>query len=281
MDLPLLFEDFWGWNPATTGVVGFLALWILETGLPFVEGRAERIRHAGRNLTLTFLNAAMLALVFSGLTFWVAEWAHTQGLGLLNRLAVPAGSWWMMFLAALLLLDAWMYLWHRAVHRIPVLWRFHRVHHSDPALDVTTSIRFHFGEIAASAVLRVALIPIFGFSFAHLVLYDLIQLPIIQIHHSNLQLPPALDRLLRVVIVTPNMHRVHHSRVGKELNSNYSSIFSLWDRMGKTFRLRPDPRTLEFGLPGFDSESKQSVWGLLRTPFLVGHPNPSAKVGGE
>ena len=281
MPLPINWEELWGWTPAAAGVAGFLLLWVLETWLPFAEGRAERIRHAGRNLTLTFLNAVMLALVFTGLTFWVAEWAHTHELGLLNRLAVPAGSWWMKFLAALLLLDALMYLWHRAVHRIPVLWRFHRVHHSDPELDVTTSIRFHFGEIAVSAVLRLALIPIFGFSFAHLILYDLIQLPIIQMHHSNLRLPLAVDRVLRAVIVTPNMHQVHHSRVGKELNSNYSSIFSLWDRIGKTFRLRTDPRTPEFGLPGFDSESKQSVWGLLRTPFLAGHPNPSAKVGGE
>ena len=278
MPLPINWEELWEWTPAAAGVVGFCALWVLETWLPFAQGGAKRIRHAGRNLALTFLNAAMLGLVFSGLTFWVAEWTHAHELGLLNRFAAPL---WVEALAALLLLDAWMYLWHRAVHRIPVLWRFHRVHHSDPAMDVTTAIRFHFGEIAVSAILRLALIPLFGFSFAHLILYDLIQLPIIQMHHSNLRLPPALDRLLRVVIVTPNVHRVHHSREGKELNSNYSSIFSFWDRLGKTFRLRSDPRTLEFGLPGFDAESHQSVWGLLRTPFLAGHPNPASKKDGK
>jgi sterol desaturase/sphingolipid hydroxylase (fatty acid hydroxylase superfamily) len=166
-------------------------------------------------------------------------------------------------------MDAWMYGWHRANHRIPLLWRFHRVHHSDPRLDVTTAARFHIGEIALSSTLRLAVFPLLGVALWQALLYEALLLPIIQFHHSNVALPERWDRLLRWVIVTPNMHRVHHSRFQPETDSNYSSIFSFWDRLARTFRQVHDARSLRIGLDEWDQEEWQTVSGLLRTPFAA------------
>jgi sterol desaturase/sphingolipid hydroxylase (fatty acid hydroxylase superfamily) len=160
-----------------------------------------------------------------------------------------------------------MYLWHRANHAIPFLWRFHRMHHSDPAVDVTTALRFHVGEITLSSTLRLAVIPLLGLRLGEVILYETLLLPVIAFHHSNVALPEKWDRRLRAVIVSPNMHRVHHSDWQPETDSNFSSIFSWWDRLGRSFRLRPDIRALRYGLRDFDGQEWQNLWGLLRTPL--------------
>src|SRR5215813_5385924 len=118
--------------------------------------------------------------------------------------------------AAILLFDAWMYLWHRANHQLDFLWRFHRVHHSDPEMDVTTAIRFHAGEILISSALRLAVIPLLGITNRQLLVYEMLLLPVILFHHSNVLIPERLDAILRLVIVTPAIHRVHHSRLRAE-----------------------------------------------------------------
>jgi hypothetical protein len=176
-----------------------------------------------------------------------------------------------------LLLDAWMYAWHRANHALPFLWRFHRMHHSDPTVDVTTALRFHCGEIVLSSLLRLAVVPLLGLELWQVILYETMLLPVIAFHHSNVALPERWDRLLRLVIVSPNMHRVHHSDWQPETDSNFASIFSWWDRLGRSFRLRPDVRTLHYGLREFDGDRWQSLWGLLRTPLarltqVIGRP---------
>ena len=138
-----------------------------------------------------------------------------------------------------------------------------------PAVDVSSATRFHSAEIFISSVFRLALIPLLGLSFGHLLLYDMLQLPVTQFHHSNLRLPEKVDRIVRALIVSPNMHRVHHSRLQVETDSNFSSIFSVWDRLAGTFRLRTHPETIEFGLDGFDAAERQTVWEMLGTPFLA------------
>lgn len=260
------FSDFWIENPAAWGVAGFLFFWALETWLPFVADRRERVVHAGRNVALTLMNAALIALVFVAAMAWMAGWADSNGMGLLHAFSAPA---WAKSLLALLLMDAWIYGWHRLSHVVPILWRLHRVHHTDPAMDVSSATRFHSAEIFISSVLRLALIPLLGLSFGHLLLYDMLQLPVTQFHHSNLRLPEKVDRIVRALIVSPNMHRVHHSRLQVETDSNFSSIFSVWDRLAGTFRLRTHPETIEFGLDGFDAAERQTVWGMLGTPFLA------------
>ncbi len=245
-------------------VLAFVLLWVLESLFPAVQGRAHRLRHAFRNLTLGAGNALLSALLMAFLLLAVASWAEQAHMGLLRFSTLPA---WLTTLLAILLLDAWMYVWHRANHEVPLLWRFHRVHHSDTDMDVTSAVRFHAGEIFISGLLRAAVIPLLGLSINHILLYDALLLPVILFHHSNVHLPEFLDRILRVVVTTPALHRVHHSRLMSEANSNYGSIFSWWDRMARTFQLRRDGTRVEFGVNGWGAY--QSLWGLLRTPFIA------------
>jgi sterol desaturase/sphingolipid hydroxylase (fatty acid hydroxylase superfamily) len=242
---------------------GLIVLLAVESWLPAALDRPRRIRHAARNLTIGLLNAAALAAVASPIIAIIAE--RTEGrFGLLNLAPMPAA---ISLAAAILLFDGWMYLWHRANHTIGFLWRFHRMHHSDPEMDATTAVRFHLGEIMISSGLRLALIPLLGLTLGQLLVYESLLLPVILFHHSNVRFPESLDRWLRLIIVTPAVHRIHHSRIRIETDSNYSSIFSFWDRVAGTFRMWRDGRPVDFGLDEFDGERWQRIGGMLATPF--------------
>jgi sterol desaturase/sphingolipid hydroxylase (fatty acid hydroxylase superfamily) len=233
-------------------------------GSYFVGKTRERLLHGAKNLALGILNALLIGLVFVAVWWTTAEWAQAHQFGLLNRLRMPT---WARLAGAFLLFDAWMYFWHRLNHRIPFLWRFHRTHHSDPRMDVTTASRFHLGEIFFSSVLRVPVIALLGLHLWELALYEAAMFTGVQSHHANIALAPWLDRGLRTLIVTPFMHKVHHSRWQTETDSNYSSLFSFWDRLFGSFRLRDDPLTLEFGLEEFDPPEHQTLIGLMTTPM--------------
>jgi sterol desaturase/sphingolipid hydroxylase (fatty acid hydroxylase superfamily) len=245
------------------GVVLLALLWVWESCRPVFERGEGRLRHAAHNLALALLNAFLLGLLFAAATVFVAGWAQENRLGLLHQFDGAAG---VRLVLAVILLDAWMYVWHRANHYIPSLWRFHRMHHSDDRLDVTTATRFHPGELVLSSLLRLGLIPLVGFEFVHLLVYDTLQLVVTQLHHANIGLG-RWDRPLRWLLVTPSMHKVHHSRLRAETDSNYSSVLSLWDRLAGTFRTRTDPSTISFGLAEFDDPHWQTLPGLLATPL--------------
>jgi len=241
----------------------FLVLWVIEGMAPFFR-RTARVGHAARNLAMAGLNALALVVALSGLTVSVAHVTATQQWGLLNL--SPVAPFAKVALAALVL-DLWTYWWHWANHRIDFLWRFHRMHHSDPSMDVSTATRFHLGEVALSVVARLGIIPLFGISLSVIVGYELVLLLSTQFHHSNIALPAGMDRILRLVIVSPNMHRVHHSIERIETDSNYSSVLSIWDRLFRSYRERLDCRQIRFGVDGFSSKRYQSVKGLLLTPI--------------
>ena len=246
-------------------IAALVFLWCLETWLPlYRERHGNRLRHAGRNIAITLFNTVVIALMFSGIMAMVATWNQDNRFGLLHLLDLPL---WIETGIALLLSDGWMYLWHRVNHGIPFLWRFHRMHHSDREMDVTSATRFHIGELILSSVLRLGILPLLGLKMWQLVLYEVMLLPVIQFHHSNVNLSERWDRLLRIIIVSPNMHRVHHSRTQLETDSNYSSVFSFWDRLACTFRWREDVEAIELGLAEFADAKWQTIWGMLRTPF--------------
>jgi sterol desaturase/sphingolipid hydroxylase (fatty acid hydroxylase superfamily) len=253
--------------PTIAAACSLIVLLALESRLPAAVDRHHRLRHLARNLTMGLLNAAVMALLAAPFIVEVAVWAEESRFGLLRLVNAPA---MIVTAAAILLFDAWMYLWHRANHEIGFLWRFHRVHHSDPEMDATTAVRFHTGEILISSALRLAVIPILGITIGQLLLYELLLLPVILFHHSNVKFPERLDRRLRLIIVTPAIHRVHHSRLRLETDSNYSSVFSFWDRITGTFRLRRDERPVNFGLDEYDGEKWQRITGMLVTPFASG-----------
>ncbi len=223
-------------------------VWVLESVIPFVHGRSHRLRHAGRNLGLGLLNSVLSGLIMVALLTATIAWAENSNFGLLHLLALPN---FVTNILAIFLLDGWMYLWHRANHVIPFLWKLHRIHHSDREMDVTTAVRFHPGEILISSGLRLMLVVLIGLSLTQILLYDTLLIVVIFLHHSNINFPLFIDKFLRVIITTPSLHRVHHSPVTREANSNFGSIFSCWDRLARTFRLRDEESAVTYGVEGY------------------------------
>lgn len=256
--------------------IGLVLLLLVESVHPFFDffkgSLKKRGLHFAANLSLGVVNALMNAVVFVGLWLWASVWAESNNFGLLNWLenAIPVLEGTPRALIAVVLFDFWMYIWHRMNHRIPFLWKFHRVHHADPHMDVSTATRFHTGEIFFSSLIRIPVILITGIYLWELLIYGVLVAVVVQFHHANINLPGKLDPLLRAFIVTPHMHKVHHSRWQPETDSNYSTIFSFWDRIWNTFRLHDPLDTLEMGLDEFDEPEDQKVKGLFTMPFRKG-----------
>ena len=238
-------------------------LWVWETLYPLFSCLQHRGRHAMRNLFIALVNAFVTGVLFGAATVFVADWTVQNQFGLLH-LSSPHAT--VRFVAGLILLDGWMYVWHRLNHLTPLLWRFHRMHHSDPMMDVTSAARFHVGEHMVSAGLRLALIPLVGLSVWQIVIYEMAVVAMTHFHHANITIG-RMDSVLRWLIVTPDMHKVHHSRWRPETDSNYSVVLSVWDRMARTFRESSDVNAIEFGLDEFADERWQSIGGMLKTPL--------------
>ncbi|HBJ84012.1 MAG TPA: sterol desaturase family protein [Verrucomicrobiales bacterium] len=252
------------------GLLALLLLWEMASPfLVFPKGRA-RLVHGLRNVLLGVGNGLFTAFAFAGLWWFSAETSAKHGIGLLHWLSWSAVTEGIL---AVLLLDLWTYVWHRLNHHLPFLWRFHRVHHSDPHMDVTTANRFHIGEIVLSSVLRIPLIFLLGIQIEQLALYEALMFAVVQFHHANISLGSRGDRVLSWFIVTPFMHKVHHSRWQPETDSNYASLLSVWDRVFRSFRHSKDPASLRLGLDEFSDARSQTLAGMLTTP-LASKPRP-------
>jgi sterol desaturase/sphingolipid hydroxylase (fatty acid hydroxylase superfamily) len=252
------------------------AFWLAEQLAPhfaaFIRDARARRLHGMRNALLAILNGVLGILILGAAIAGSMLLAEKMGFGLLR---LVGWQWGLELILALILFDCWMYWWHRINHEIPFLWRFHRVHHSDPRMDVTTALRFHPGEIILSTIARLLVVNLIGMEIWHLALYELIALPIVAFHHSNIALSRRADDALRWLMVTPWMHWVHHSRLRPETNSNYASILSVWDRLFRTYKFREDPSSIDFGLDEYpDTDEHQAIVPLLATPA---RPNASPK----
>ena len=239
------------------------AVALLETAIPLrARGRWNRA-HLGPNLALTFLTFATNA-VFNVALVLALAWLQASGLGLLQlfspRPLLEVGI-------VLLVLDFSFYVAHVAMHTVPSFWRFHRVHHSDPALDVTTTIRQHPGE----SVLRYAFLAVFacalGASPGAFAVYRAASALNGLFEHANLRMPLWLDRLLALVTTWPNLHKIHHSRATAQTDTNYSNLFSIWDRLFSTFTPSREAAHVVYGLAGLDDPATQTTAGLLALPF--------------
>ncbi|MEM9587336.1 MAG: sterol desaturase family protein [Planctomycetota bacterium] len=254
-----------GWLPAVRVVVAstlLASLWCIESYFTRASHRGDKLRHGLRNLTLAVFNACVLYLPIGLTTLAILSYTDRQSWGF-----VPwaADSRVIRFVIAFLLLDLWSYAWHLTNHRMRWLWRFHRVHHSDCAMDVTTAARFHVGEMAMAAVVRLPFLFLLGVSVADLVIYETALVTTSLLHHSAIHLG-AVDPVLRLLIATPDMHRIHHSRREVESSSNYGSVLSVWDRLFASYR--PEPiRPASCGLDQFDRQDRQSLAGMLKTPL--------------
>lgn len=192
------------------------------------------------------------------------HWTKQQSFGLVHLLELPS---LVKFAIDFLLLDLSFYYWHRANHRFRFLWRFHNAHHIDPDLDVSTGFRFHFGEIAFSAIFRIVQVGLIGVSFTTFAIYELIFQANTLFHHSNVQLPLQLERWLNIILVTPRMHGIHHSQVPEESNSNYSVVFPWWDRLHQTLRLNVPASEIAIRIPAYTQSEDNKILNILSMPF--------------
>jgi len=198
-----------------------------------------------------------------------ALWAEAAGWGLLNWLGLP---YWLNLLIAVVVLDLAIYGQHVVSHKVPMFWLLHRVHHSDVDFDVTTAIRFHPIEIALSMLWKIVVVIVIGAPAAAVVLFEIILNGCAMFNHSNVDLPKPLDRFLRTFLVTPDFHRVHHSVIHRETDSNYGFNLSIWDRMFGTYTPQPSKghQGMTIGLTPYQSEQPTGLAWSLVLPFQAG-----------
>ena len=247
-------------------VIGGIAslLFLLERFIPLRRARRPLASRLLVNLAFASLAFATVSLAVRPAAEAMLGWTIRASFGLLHLPVVPVAA---RPILAFLLMDLTFYWWHRANHQIPVLWRFHNVHHIDPDLDVSTAFRFHFGEIALSSAFRVAQLGLIGPSFWAYAVYELVFQANTLFHHSNVRLPIRCERLLNLLLVTPRMHGIHHSQVMAETNSNYSSVFPWWDRLHRTLGLNVPQAGIEIGIPAYARAEDNRLWFALAIPF--------------
>jgi sterol desaturase/sphingolipid hydroxylase (fatty acid hydroxylase superfamily) len=214
-------------------------------------------------LTILSFGAGMLAV--APVSVYILSKTTGTKIGLLHLASLP---FWAEFLIGVLLLDLSFYYWHRMNHEIPLLWRFHNVHHVDPDVDVTTSFRFHVVEIAYSSVFRAVQVLIIGPVFLTYVIYEIIFQASTMFHHSNVRLPLGLERIINKVFVTPRMHGIHHSAMKEETNSNYSVVFRWWDWLNRTLHLNVKQAEITIGVPAYLEKKDNRFWDLMVMPFV-------------
>ncbi|HWN95674.1 MAG TPA: sterol desaturase family protein [Methylomirabilota bacterium] len=239
-------------------------LFILERLFPLRPATRALVGRLVVNLTLSLLTFGVAMLLVRPAALQALDWSAAKPFGLLHLVAMPE---WARWVAAFLLLDVAFYYWHVLNHRVPFLWRFHNVHHFDPDLDVSTGFRFHFGEVAFSTVFRVVQVALIGVSLPQFAAYEIVFQAGTLFHHSNWHLPRALEKALNFIIVTPRMHGIHHSQFRDETNSNYSVVFSFWDRLHRTLRLGVAQNEITVGVPGYSSMNDNRILSSLTAPF--------------
>ena len=262
--MDLAVESLLAWKGVAV-LVWFGAFFAAERLLPAAPrpapldepGRGCGGLRLARNLGLWLVNAAISPLIVVPVSLLASEIA----------LAWRPEAWqgWPALLVDIVVLDFLIYWWHLANHRVPLLWRFHEVHHLDRFLDATTAIRFHFGEVLLSAAARAAVIFLLGFPILSILVFETLLLMAAVFHHSNLRLPAALERPLALVIITPSIHWVHHHARQTDTDSNYGTIFSFWDRLFATRNRMARRLDMTIGVEGRD---EQPFVRLFARPFL-------------
>jgi sterol desaturase/sphingolipid hydroxylase (fatty acid hydroxylase superfamily) len=243
----------------------FLVLLVVERVCPLRERTRSSVTRLIVNVGLSAFAYLIGAYLITPVSLGLAGWAARRPFGVIHLFPALPGTG--RALLGFLLMDLSFYYWHRANHRIPALWRFHNVHHIDPDLDVSTAVRFHFGEILFSTGFRAIQISLIGVSPRVYFLYEFAFQGNTLIHHSNVRLPVRVESLLNKFLVTPRMHGIHHSVVESETNSNYSVVLSWWDRLHHTLRLNVPQAAVVVGVPAYLSSQDNNLWNALMLPF--------------
>jgi sterol desaturase/sphingolipid hydroxylase (fatty acid hydroxylase superfamily) len=245
--------------------LGVLALLVLaERIIPWAQPHPLGVRRWLPNLGLVALGSVLVRFTLPLAAVGAAIWAQRADVGVLNWLDVPL---WLSLPLTVVLFDLFIYTQHRVFHAVPALWALHRVHHADPEMDASTGVRFHPIEIWLSMVIKIAFAVALGAPPEGIVVFEILLNATSLFEHAAIRIPPALDRALGWVIVTPNLHRIHHSEREHETNSHYGFCLSIWDRLFGTWRGRWEGE-LVLGVKGYRAVEEQTIPRLLVQPFV-------------
>ncbi|SMF08767.1 sterol desaturase family protein [Desulfovibrio gilichinskyi] len=252
-----------------TGII--LALW--EKVSPRRTGKVDRGLRWSSNLGMVIVSALFIRLIFPVLPVALAIYISTKGWGLIPLLRLP---FWSEVVLGFLLLDLAIYFQHRAFHYSRPLWMLHRMHHADTFYDFTTGVRFHPFEFILSMIFKLAVVAMLGIVPLAVVLFEIVLNCVAMFNHSNIKLPLKVDKIMRLFIVTPDMHRVHHSTDRREMNSNFGFNLPWWDRLFTTYKAQPDlgHEKMIIGLNLFRDTKYRSFHLMVAMPFLKGQVGP-------
>ncbi len=259
-----------GWLSGLLIFGAFGALLYLERRRPLRRAVEPKPRRNARNLAVAALSAGAIRLAETPITAPLAALVERRRWGLLQQLCLPA---WLEVPLGGALMDYTLYLWHILTHKVPLLWRFHQVHHVDLDLDASTAIRFHFGEMLLSVPWRAAQVIVLGIGPRTLSVWQTATLVEVMFHHANVELPVEVERWLNRLIVTPRMHGIHHSIVAEETNSNWSSGLTLWDWLHGTLRLNVPQQDITIGVPAYRDPDEVTLPKVLEMPFVEQRPS--------
>ncbi len=252
---------------AFAGVLVLMAAW--ELLAPRRHQAAERPLRWSSNLGIVVLDTVLVRILVPATGVGIAFLAEARGWGLFHAFAAPA---WLAVIVSVIALDLAIYLQHVLFHAVPALWRLHRMHHADLAFDVTTGVRFHPIEILLSMLIKLAVVAALGAPALAVVLFEVVLNATSMFNHGNVRIPERLDRMLRWIVVTPDMHRVHHSVEAHETNSNFGFNLPWWDRMFGTYRSQPAAGhdAMRIGIEQFRDRSELRLDRMLLQPFREG-----------
>ncbi len=248
---------------AFVGIFAVMAVW--EMMAPRRQWNTAKAKRWVVNLTIVGFNSLLTRVLFASGALGAAILAGQGEVGLFNQLNWP---WWAELIIAVVVLDLVVYIQHVLMHAVPILWRLHMVHHSDLDVDVTTGVRFHPIEIALSMFIKIGAVILIGVSPTAVLMFEVMLNATSMFNHSNVRIPVQVDRMLRWIVVTPDMHRVHHSVIPRETNRNFGFNLSWWDRVLGTYLSDPS-KGHEYMTIGLEQYRTQLTWlGLVALPFV-------------
>ncbi|MCJ7615215.1 MAG: sterol desaturase family protein [Desulfobacterales bacterium] len=242
-----------------------IVLWLsLELAYSYRKPSVSKLQRWLTNIPLSIVNGTVYYIVYYSSIADMLFAVSAKNYGLLNFLDIPR---WLHFMLGILILDFIIYLWHLLNHEVPVLWRFHRVHHSDINMDVSSASRFHLGEILISGLIRLGVIYLFGVSFSSYLTFEIIVNAAIQFHHSSVRVNDRFEKIWMLLFVPPSMHRIHHSVKLKERDANYGVILSLWDRIMGTLVTDTQQSSINIGIGSHRDFGKLGFFQMMIMPF--------------
>ena len=259
-----IIHQVFDWIGIPVLVVIFWILFLVESKFNLRKRVQNKWHRSFINSIVSIPSFILLRFLFLPVMIWLSIQNEKIHFGVNYLYELPA---WTEAVIAMLIFDYTNYLWHILNHRIPFLWRFHLVHHTDLDLDISTATRFHFGEMIGSVFFRGAFVFLSGAAPFTVILYEIIFEAATMFHHSNTRLPVRFEKVLNKIFVTPRMHGIHHSIIKSETDSNYSVIFSIWDRLHKTAKLNIHQDDVVIGVPAYNDKQELTAGYLLKLPF--------------